>query len=1054
MKKNQPLLLQCMKISLVQLVIAVVFMGIAVAKKADAQELLEKRVTLQLVDMRIKTVLAEIEKSANVRFSYSPQIIQSNRRINVELKNSRLDDVLKKVFLPLNIHYKVAGNQIILIKSSTPKGMVFDEKTSTTSLPNELSQLQAVTGKVTDEKGEALVGVSVIVKGSARGTTTDSKGIYGIEASANDVLVFSFVGYKKQEVLVGTKSTLDVRLVVDNQELEEVVVTGVFDARTRLEASNAISIMKTKDIERVAATSGADYLKNIPGVFVDASAGETRNTIMTRGLTLFPAAMGYNYVSMQEDGLPMSNLNYGTDNFLRPDVTTARIEALRGGSASITGPNAPGGIFNYISKTGGEKLEGEARVKFGLEGDGKNPYYRADLGIGGPLNADKSLRFYVGGFLRYSNGARYAGYLANNGGQFKANVSKTYSKGSVKLYLKYLNDHNAVTASTPTESWSNQRFSPGFNFTDSYDVPSIQGKISRNGEIIDYDSRKKHHSNEKAVGLTWAHTLGEGLELKLASRISDRKYLHHGTTIVAPFIPTAAIFYILPGLAGRFGVYTFTDKVTGKVLGTFDRQPGKPIVAGANNNFPGINNQVLFMPAFMSQRDLSDFSNQITLSKKLKNMSFTAGAYYAKSKMDAIGVNTGSGPGAATMENIPHMIDIKLASNDGKTYQVTSPEGFMKVDEAGQNTSLAKQDQFSLFFAHEWTLAKGLTLDWGLRYEHVKNYGWNAVTVPINTTDVVTFGGLDNNPLTLYDNFGGSKGPELNYTKYAKYLAYSASLNYKISDNQAVYIRVSNGGKSADVNTLTSLLNTQFNIDNTKEEDLQQKVEQFEVAYKFSNNGLKLFLTPFYSKLSNVANISYFRNVDNTAYAPPVQFNTFVTKGIEIEADWDLTKNVGVRVSALFQESKATIYTTWIANANGPQDDVLLNFSGNNAGGVPPVLFNIAPRFTKGDFFAILSYNHLSKRPANTPNGFEMKGYNNVDFSAGYTFNKRLSLQFNINNLLNSDGVMNWLGSGGFPTSLNRDRITPQYVRDNPNDTYSTLRNMPRAYFLTASFKF
>jgi outer membrane receptor protein involved in Fe transport len=460
------------------------------------------------------------------------------------------------------------------------------------------------------------------------------------------------------------------------------------------------------------------------------------------------------------------------------------------------------------------------------------------------------------------------------------------------------------------------------------------------------------------------------------------------------------------------------------------------------------------MPAFMSQRDLSDFSNQLSLSKKLDKMNFTVGGYYAKSQMDAIGVNTGSGPGAATMEDIPHMIDIKLASNDGKTYQVTSPEGFMKVDEAGQNTGLAKQNQYSLFFAHEWNIVKGLTLDWGVRYENVKNYGWNAVTVPINTTDVVTFGGLDNNPLTLYDNFGGKKGPELNYTKYAKYLAYSAALNYKISDNQAIYVRYSDGGKSADINTFTSLLNTQYNIDNTKEEDLQQKIRQFEVAYKYSSDKVKIYLTPFYTKLSNVANIAYFRNVDNTAYAPPIIFNEFVTKGIEIEGDIDFTKNFGVRASAVFQKSNATKFAAWIANANGPQDDVKLDFSGNKTGGVPPLMLNIAPRFTMGEFFAILSYNHLSRRPANTPNGFEMKGFNNVDFSAGYKFSKKLSLQLNVNNVLNSFGVTNWLGSGGFPTSLNRDRITPQYVKDNPSDTFSTLRNMPRAYFLTASYKF
>ncbi len=62
------------------------------------------------------------------------------------------------------------------------------------------------------------------------------------------------------------------------------------------------------------------------------------------------------------------------------------MEAVRGGTASIVGANAPGGIFNYISKTGGQKFEGEFRAKLGLEGDGKNPYYRADINFGGPLS--------------------------------------------------------------------------------------------------------------------------------------------------------------------------------------------------------------------------------------------------------------------------------------------------------------------------------------------------------------------------------------------------------------------------------------------------------------------------------------------------------------------------------------------------------------------------------------------------------------------------------------------------------------------------------------------
>lgn len=350
--------------------------------------------------------------------------------------------------------------------------------------PKTHAIVATVSGKVTDSKGDALTGVGVVIKGITQGTTTNAQGAYSIDVTGeNATLVFSFIGFKKKEVIVGNQTTINVSLVEDNQSLDEVVVTGVFDARTRLEASTSTSIMKTADIARTAPTSASDLLKNLPGVFVDAAAGETRNNITTRGLTNFPAAMAYNYLSLQEDGLPISNMNFAIDNFLRVDVTTARVEAIRGGAATITSANAPGGIFNYISKTGGNTFSGEARIKYGLEGNGSNPYYRADLGFGGPLNKDKSLKYYVGGFVRYSQwAARYPGYWMN----VKGNITKTYAKGEFKVNLKYLNDHNAFTSSTPTQNWKDQELAPGFNYTDSYDIPSIQGKMPVNGKMVDY----------------------------------------------------------------------------------------------------------------------------------------------------------------------------------------------------------------------------------------------------------------------------------------------------------------------------------------------------------------------------------------------------------------------------------------------------------------------------------------------------------------------------------------------------------------------------------------
>jgi outer membrane receptor protein involved in Fe transport len=293
----------------------------------------------------------------------------------------------------------------------------------------------------------------------------------------------------------------------------------------------------------------------------------------------------------------------------------------------------------------------------------------------------------------------------------------------------------------------------------------------------------------------------------------------------------------------------------------------------------------------------------------------------------------------------------------------------------------------------------------------------------------------------------------VNYNYTAEYLNFSAGLNYKLNENQALSLRVSQGNKSPDVNTLYTLT-SQFNVDNTPVSQLVQKIEQYELSYKLTNAKYKLFITPFMSKLSNVANLAYFRNVDNTPYTPALQFAAYETQGVEIEGEATISNIFSVKASATFQNSTAKQYKAWIANANGPQDDVLLDFSGNKTGGVPPVMFNIAPKITLDKFYAILSYNYLSKRVANTANGWEMPGFNNVDLSAGYSVSKKLSLQFNVNNLLNQYGIMEWLAPGNFPTNTNRDAITKEFVAANPNSLYTSLRNMPRSFFLTASYKF
>lgn len=122
-----------------------------------------------------------------------------------------------------------------------------------------LFECSANFGRCEFGKGEKLPGVSVLLKGAARGTTTDSGGKFSLDAQSGQTLVFSFIGYQTKEVLFNNQSTLDIILAEAAENLDEVVVTGLFDERKRLEASVSITTLNVKQLDRLAPTAVQIY---------------------------------------------------------------------------------------------------------------------------------------------------------------------------------------------------------------------------------------------------------------------------------------------------------------------------------------------------------------------------------------------------------------------------------------------------------------------------------------------------------------------------------------------------------------------------------------------------------------------------------------------------------------------------------------------------------------------------------------------------------------------------------------------------------------------------
>ncbi|WP_234736708.1 SusC/RagA family TonB-linked outer membrane protein [Tellurirhabdus bombi] len=226
----------------------------------------------------------------------------------------------------------------------------------------------AVTGRVTDETNAGLPGVSVIIKGSQKGTTTDVDGQYKLDVPENGAtLIFSFVGYLSQEVVVGNQISINVSLKADNKVLEEVVVIGYGTAR-KSDLTGSVSGVKADQImERPAPSLNQALSGRMPGVQVNTNSGRPggRSTIRIRGFSSINSSNNPLYVV---DGvmLPQGNQSQFSSaiDYINPNDIVS-VEVLKDASSTaIYGARGANGVILVTTKKG---KAGEGQVTYNAD---------------------------------------------------------------------------------------------------------------------------------------------------------------------------------------------------------------------------------------------------------------------------------------------------------------------------------------------------------------------------------------------------------------------------------------------------------------------------------------------------------------------------------------------------------------------------------------------------------------------------------------------------------------------------------------------------------------
>ena len=926
---------------------------------------------------------------------------------------------------------------------------------------------QSVSGIITTQNGEGIENVVVQVQGSSIATVSDSNGKFFIKdlPGGNQILEIYQIGYATYTdtlTVDGTDLSLNLTLTPDPLDLQSVIVTGTYQADTKLNAPVSITTLSTKDISIRNARGTADLLKAIPGVYVDASAGETYTRVYTRGVASSAEDdLGWYYVSLQEDGLPVTLVQYAyysPDLFHRADLTTQRVEAIRGGSAAITGINAPGGIFNFISKKGNSNRINQLETTVGLQGD-NNLLGRLDGNFSGLLGK-KNWAYNIGGFYRYDQGPRNTDYPWAKGGQLKANISKTYPEGQLNFYVKYLNDQTNRYIGLAATNWNDPQPAFGQNFnTTALLLPSVSGDLPDPRNRFDETSPQTRSYNpdngirtkDFAAGFYLTNQLKSGWIMENRFKVSTKSANWQNTISSVRLGLDNFITYFLANDFDSFGNVVFRNPATGEERARVSNLGSLNIFNGEPPSFEYLtegqlpNDAVLGTALWHKLDKVTDLMYKVNIKRDWNqhrlNLSLFAGH-------SAVNTFTQGSFAYATYENEPEMLRVTLENPGASVIQLSDDQGLANYGGLFYNNALADIAQVQLSASDTWQVSPALRFDFGASFEYVNHTGVKDRAASGTSIQ----GGQDGDLNTAYDNF--TRVPELlkdSFDFAYTYLNLSLGINYKFDAQRAIFGRFTRSNKAPELNYY---FNNFENIPIDQKGRIQE-ITQAELGFKQQNKTISIFATAFWSQLDNISFSEFVFDQSGMAgiFFTPEQINKTTTIGLELETVWQPLPSLNFRFLTTLQNATATKFTVYdTAGSFETDDDRILDYSGNELPHQAKLTLEFIPTYQVKNYQFFAAWRYLGERQANVANAYQLPGFSMFRAGVSGRLSKHVSASLICNNLFNSTGLMYSFGLNEFGSSSNS--ATPEFVAENPEASFIVMPVLPRTVVLKIGYQF
>ena len=229
----------------IRLAIIPILLGTSIAW-ATGQTLSTVKVSLEASNQNLTDVLLELESRTDFNFLYIREKIPFDKKVTIKVNRRSMRQVLKSLAQQAHVDFQRVDDLIYVRKSKVNK-KVFKVKPEEVKLQNE----KTITGKVTDAKtGDALVGATILVKGTSIGVATNLNGEYSLSAPDDaQTLIFSYTGYFTKEIAIGNQTAIDVVLEEDVEALGEVVIVA-YGIQNKSDVTGSISSTKSKDFNK------------------------------------------------------------------------------------------------------------------------------------------------------------------------------------------------------------------------------------------------------------------------------------------------------------------------------------------------------------------------------------------------------------------------------------------------------------------------------------------------------------------------------------------------------------------------------------------------------------------------------------------------------------------------------------------------------------------------------------------------------------------------------------------------------------------------------------